>query len=77
MAKVKLIQEQLDVFCNDVIESNVISEFKSEDAAKRYLVQRGYKFDDVVGKWVNGNCVHFPIQIEVIHFALNDIRHFM
>ena len=77
MKKVKIIQQQLDAFCNKVLESNVVDTFTSEDAAQNYLIQRGFKFDSVIEKWVNGNCVHFPMLIETTTYGLGDIRSFI
>lgn len=78
MRKYKLVQKQLNALCNEVLETNVIDNFATEERAIDHLTKRGYKFDDVQQAWIHGNVKQYPVYIEAPKVTgLFDIRSFV
>ena len=78
MRKFKIIQKQMDAFCNVVLDENVIEQVPTYDRAVDFLHKREYKFDEVRQQWIRGNAFQFPIVIEKpIEVGIFDIRSFV
>jgi len=77
MAKVKLIQKQLNALRDTVVDRTVIGEFDSREKALDFLAKRGYRYDYVYDFWILGNAVQFPVSIQETRYGPFDIRSFV
>ena len=75
--KVKLIQKQLSALRNKVVDTTVVGEFNSKQAALDFLAKRNYRFDKVANAYIAGNTVQFPVTLEVTEYNIFDIRAFV
>jgi hypothetical protein len=63
---------------NEIIETLVIGEFKTREAAKDFLDKREYRFDDNTQTYIRGNTVHYPVVIkDPTATSIFDIRSFV
>ena len=64
MRKFQLVQTQLSALLDNVVDTNVIEETTTYDAAVEYLQKRGFAYDEHRAQWIKGNTFHFPVVIE-------------
>ena len=54
----------MNAFRDEIIETSVIGEFKTQAAAKDFLAKRDYTFDDLAQAYIRGNTVQYPVVIQ-------------
>jgi hypothetical protein len=78
MRKFTAVQQQLNAFRTQVIDTTTIGEFDTEAQAVDFLLKRNYRFDNVAQAYINGNTVQYPVVIQPPRVtSLFDIRSFV